>query len=192
MSKIYIFFLILAATLSINAIEIFTAKNYYTNEETIQLFWVDNTDNVDSLQIAGKSFTAKDIKSYRKSIRAIEIAIDKVQQQEDVVVYKGNEVETIQVEIKKLPHKLNAVKMDRIRGCVIADDMIYMPSGFYTYSPVQPFLLEDEVVRGFNMVSPYQKILPKTRKQRLDYLNQAHNLGMKVNYNLLSVAGGEE
>ena len=46
------------------------------------------------------------------------------------------------------------------------------------------------MVKGFNMMSPYQKIEGKTREERKAYLDRAAELGMKVHYNLLSVSGG--
>jgi hypothetical protein len=40
------------------------------------------------------------------------------------------------------------------------------------------------------MISPYQKILPGTLRERIAYMDRCAQLGMKVNYNLLSVTGG--
>ncbi len=92
--------------------------------------------------------------------------------------------------LKKLPPRLNEVKTDRLHGTLIVGGLPFIPFGFYTYSPVQPTLPEEEVVRGFNMMSPYQKITDKTFKERKAYMDRCAALGMKVNYNLLSVAGG--
>jgi hypothetical protein len=92
--------------------------------------------------------------------------------------------------LKKLPPRLNGVKTDRLHGTLIVGGLPFIPFGFYTYSPVQPTLPEEEVVRGFNMMSPYQKITDKTFKERKAYMDRCAALGMKVNYNLLSVAGG--
>ncbi len=98
---------------------------------------------------------------------------------------------TVNVNLVKLESKNNSVKIDYLTGEVItADDMPFMPCGFYCYSPIQPTLLEEEVVKGFNLYSPYQKVLPETRAERIAYMDRAAELGMKVNYNLLSVAGG--
>ncbi len=49
---------------------------------------------------------------------------------------------------------------------------------------------EEEVVRGFNLMSPYQKIEPETFEERKAYMDRCAELGMKVHYNLLSVSGG--
>ena len=46
------------------------------------------------------------------------------------------------------------------------------------------------MVKGFNLISPYQKILPETLSERKAYMDRCAELGMKVHYNLLSVSGG--
>jgi hypothetical protein len=89
-----------------------------------------------------------------------------------------------------LPHKPNEVKTDRLTGGLVVNGRQFFPFGFYCYSPVYPTLPEEEVVRGFNMISPYQKILPETLSERKAYMDRCAELGMKVNYNLLSVSGG--
>jgi hypothetical protein len=89
-----------------------------------------------------------------------------------------------------LPHKANEVKTDRVTGGLIVNNRQFFPFGFYCYSPVYPTLPEEEAVRGFNMISPYQKILPGTLNERKAYMDRCAQLGMKVHYNLLSVCGG--
>jgi hypothetical protein len=86
--------------------------------------------------------------------------------------------------------KPNEVKTDRLTGGLIVNRLPFFPFGFYCYSPVYPTLPEEEIVRGFNMMSPYQKILPETLNERKAYMDRCAELGMKVHYNLLSVAGG--
>jgi hypothetical protein len=89
-----------------------------------------------------------------------------------------------------LPYKSNEVKTDRLTGGLIVNKLPFFPFGFYCYSPVYPSLPEEEVVKGFNMISPYQKILPETMNERKAYMDRCAELGMKVHYNLLSVSGG--
>jgi hypothetical protein len=89
-----------------------------------------------------------------------------------------------------LAHKTNEVKTDLYTGGLIVNGLPFFPFGFYCYSPVYPTLPEEEVVKGFNMISPYQKILPETLQERKSYMDRCGQLGMKVNYNLLSVSGG--
>jgi hypothetical protein len=40
------------------------------------------------------------------------------------------------------------------------------------------------------MMSPYQRILPETFNERKAYMDRCAQLGIKVQYNLLSVSGG--
>ena len=89
-----------------------------------------------------------------------------------------------------LPFRHNEVKTDRLTGGLITGERIMFPFGFYCYSPVQPELPEQEMVKGFNMISPYQKIIPETLKDRKAYMDRCAMLGMRVHYNLLSVSGG--
>ena len=89
-----------------------------------------------------------------------------------------------------LAPRQNEVKTDRLTGGLIVDRRIFFPFGFYCYSPVYPTLPEEEAVMGFNMMSPYQKILPETFNERKAYMDRCAQLGMKVHYNLLSVSGG--
>ena len=89
-----------------------------------------------------------------------------------------------------LSYKSNEVKTDRLTGSLIVNKLPFFPFGFYCYSPVYPTLPEEEIIKGFNMISPYQKIVPETINERKAYMDRCAELGMKVNYNLLSVSGG--
>ncbi|MGD0341836.1 MAG: hypothetical protein ABSA76_09045 [Bacteroidales bacterium] len=95
-----------------------------------------------------------------------------------------------EADLLVLDYKPNEVKTDRLTGGLIVNKRQFFPFGFYCYSPVYPTLPEDEAVRGFNLISPYQKIMPETIKERKAYMDRCAELGMKVNYNLLSVSGG--
>jgi len=89
-----------------------------------------------------------------------------------------------------LTYKPNEVKTDRLTGGLIVNKRQFFPFGFYCYSPVYPTLPEEEFVKGFNMISPYQKIQSETLAERKAYMDRCAELGMKVHYNLLSVSGG--
>jgi hypothetical protein len=89
-----------------------------------------------------------------------------------------------------LYYKRNEVKTDRFTGGLIVNKKLFFPFGFYCYSPVYPTLPEEEAVKGFNLMSPYQRILPETFNERKAYMDRCAQLGMKVHYNLLSVSGG--
>lgn len=99
-------------------------------------------------------------------------------------------VDSGELEIIKRRPKDNGVKMDRLTGALVCEKLPFVPFGFYTYSPVQDGLIAEEVTSGFNMMSPYQSITKKGREARKKYMDRCAQVGMKVNYNLLSVAGG--
>lgn len=98
--------------------------------------------------------------------------------------------DTLHVPVTKWSPKFNEVKIDRATGGLIVEGLPFFPFGFYCYSPVQPTLAEEEVVKGFNVMSPYQRIERRSRRARRRYMDRCAELGMKVHYNLLSVAGG--
>jgi hypothetical protein len=89
-----------------------------------------------------------------------------------------------------LSYKANEVKTDRLTGGMIVNRRQFFPFGFYCYSPISPTLPEEEVVKGFNMISPYQTILPETLAERKAYMDRCAELGIKVHYNLISLSGG--
>lgn len=89
-----------------------------------------------------------------------------------------------------LPYKSNEVKTDRLTGGLIVNKLPFFAFGFYTYSPVDPALPGEEIIKGFNMISPYQKIMPETFAERKAYMDRCAQIGMKVHYNILSVSGG--
>lgn len=84
----------------------------------------------------------------------------------------------------------NEVKVDRLTGGLVTDGLPFIPVGFYCSWPLEPAFPEEEVVKGFNLISPYWKIDKKGKKERMRFMDRCAGLGMKVNYNLCSVAGG--
>jgi hypothetical protein len=108
------------------------------------------------------------------------------------IIISGRQEQTFQLscDLVILHHKPNEVKTDRLTGGLIVNNRPFFPVGFYCYSPVHPSLPEEEVVRGFNVISPYQKIMPETIDERKAYMDRCAQLGMKVHYNLISVSGG--
>ena len=107
-----------------------------------------------------------------------------------LIKYSDNSPMEATGDLTILQYKRNEVKIDRLTGGLIVDKKLFFPFGFYCYSPVQATLPEEEIVNGFNMISPYQKILPQTLDERKAYMDRCAELGMKVHYNLLSVSGG--
>lgn len=130
----------------------------------------------------------------KNSLNHVEFPLDELNPGKNTLkLFIKNNIDTIigiNVNILRLEPKLNEVKIDHATGGLIVDDLPFFPFGFYCYWPVQPTLPEEEFVKGFNMISPYQEILSKTLEERKNYMDRCAQLGMKVHYNLLSLAGG--
>ncbi len=109
---------------------------------------------------------------------------------EAIISISGNRAIQYRIltNITKLLYKINEVKTDRLTGAVIVNRKPQFPFGFYCYSPVSPTIQEEEIVRGFNMISPYQKIHPNTISERRAYMDRCAELGMKVHYSLITVS----
>lgn len=106
------------------------------------------------------------------------------------VIRRENSSHSATASFVRLEYKSNEVKADNLTGGLIVNKRQFFPFGFYCYSPLHPTMPEEEVIRGFNMMSPYQKINYETLNDRKAYMDRCAELGMKVNYNLLSVSGG--
>jgi hypothetical protein len=104
------------------------------------------------------------------------------------VLHVGGEQRRLTACVAKLPPKANAVQIDRVSGGLIVDGLPLFPFGFYNYWPVQPTLAEEEVVKGFNLMSPYHGNEPESLGARRQYLDRAAQLGMKVHYHINSIA----
>lgn len=165
--------------------------NYFT-EENRQAEIIVTGNLTPSLSIGGKTVALTPTDTSRSDESRATVygfPVTELQQGDNVVqVTVGDS--TYPVEITRLPAKENGVQIDYLTGVVHTGGLPFIPSGFYCYSPVQPTLAEEEVVRGMNLMSPYQNIGGQPRKERIAYLDRAAKLGMRVNYNLLSIAGG--
>ncbi len=89
--------------------------------------------------------------------------------------------------IRKAPPKANEVKIDNVSRSLIAGGLPFVPFGYYTYYPLTDGVMDGEVVRGFNLFSPYhggphegEKFAPI-----LAYLDRCAQIGMRVNYHLM-------
>lgn len=105
------------------------------------------------------------------------------------ITVAGKTTELQSVLVKLLP-KSNGVQIDRLTGKLIVNGLPWFPFGFYCYSPVPATLAEEEAVKGFNLMSPYQSIDPRTIRDREIYMDRCARLGMRVHYQLISMAGG--
>jgi hypothetical protein len=172
--------------------------DYYTNEKVgeILVFVPErlkgrkiNIDLVFEYDILNKSFPAAS-----GGVSTVPFPMDRLrtgQNEITVSFYEDDKwVDSRKVWVTVRPHHDNAVKVDFATGGLSVEGMPYFPFGFFSYFPLQPNLADEEVVNGFNLISPYQKIEKKSIKERKAYMDRCAALGMKVNYNLCSVAGG--
>ncbi|MCD6347526.1 MAG: beta-galactosidase [Bacteroidales bacterium] len=174
-----------------------TRLSYYTNEEEAEALLVVPEDKLEqkvsiTLSLNGKLLFKGDTIPHERILRfPIQLKIVSEKKAKLVAWIEGADLNKEIVSfLYKLPAKSNGVQIDRLTGGLLTNGLPYYPFGFYCYSPVQPTLAEEEVVRGFNMMSPYQRIEYITMADRKAYLDRCAQLGMRVHYNLLSVAGG--
>jgi hypothetical protein len=104
------------------------------------------------------------------------------------VVTRSGELTELKSELVVLLPKPNGVRIDRLTGKLIVNGLPWFPFGFYCYSPVQSSLAEEEAVKGFNLMSPYQNIDPRTIRDREIYMDRCARMGMKVHYQLTYLA----
>lgn len=186
MKKLTVFILVLFGIITLQAeLKLFTRQNYYTNETGAELV-VDATSESDTLFLnlpgIDKTIFPGQLNFISLNLLPYEIGIN----DNDCII--GTTKYTFKLIM--LEPKPNEVKIDRVTKGLIVNDLPFIPFGFYCYSPVQPTLAEEEIVKGFNIISPYQQILPETFEARKAYMDRCADLGMKVHYNLCSVAGG--
>ncbi|MCK4569620.1 MAG: chitobiase/beta-hexosaminidase C-terminal domain-containing protein [Bacteroidales bacterium] len=172
--------------------------DYYTTEKTVEIaVWIPASKSELSVTVdivfefdhlrKGDKVTAGQINIFDFPMDGFHTGNNEV-----TVSYNenGKWVGSDKVNIMIREDRYNAVKIDRVSGGLIVEGLPFIPFGFYNYSPVQAGLAEEEVVKGFNMMSPYQTNEGKTLKERKAYMDRCAAVGMKVNYNVLSLAGG--
>lgn len=186
--------LLVFTPLQASEIQAISRFNYYTSESSGEIIVYLPEDQVQTGLEASLWFKGKIIGQKKQLISGLNLLPFPLTSLElgdnDIICkyYLNNEEhgsENIKVQI--LAPKYNMVKIDRANSGLIVDGLPFFPFGFYCYSPVQPTLAEEEVVKGFNMMSPYQEISDKTRNERRKYMDRCAQLGMKVHYNLLSI-----
>ncbi len=89
--------------------------------------------------------------------------------------------------LRKAPPKPNEVKVDNVSRGLIADGLPFVPFGYYTYYPLAPGVMDEEVVRGFNLFSPYHggPHSAEDLEPIREYMDHCAEVGMKVNYHVM-------
>ncbi|MCU0473226.1 MAG: hypothetical protein MUC93_07650 [Bacteroidales bacterium] len=181
-----------------NTFRIFTRSSFYSTERAGEMLLHIPQNHIYNnltvlLKINNDSATSWVGKPVKRIVR-IPLALNLQPGNYQIIAYisvPGSKLKyTASSSLTILKYKPNEVKTDRLTGGLIVNKRLFFPFGFYCYSPVYPTLPEEEVVKGFNMISPYQKILPETLMERKAYMDRCAELGMKVHFNLLSVSGG--
>ncbi len=187
-------FLLIYNPLGASGVQAISRFNYYTSESSGEVIIYLPDEQVQKGLEAILFFKSKIIGQKKQLISGLNLLpfpLTSLELGENDIIckyYLNNEEhgsEKINVQI--LPPKYNEVKIDRANSGLIVDGLPFFPFGFYCYSPVQATLAEEEIVKGFNMMSPYQEISDKTRNERRKYMDRCAQLGMKVHYNLLSI-----
>jgi hypothetical protein len=191
--------LIVAFAISLQAqeVKLNTRYSYFTTEKQAEvLFVLPGADPVRPVKISVDLnnqlvFTTDTIAA--NSLLTMRIPIDKAIVGSNLIsariTLEGKTI-SLKSELVKLLPKSNGVRIDRLTGKLIVNGLPYFPFGFYCYSPVSPTIAEEEVVKGFNLMSPYQTVDPRTLADRQTYMDRCARLGMKVHYQLISIAGG--
>jgi len=190
---------LLVASADADELEVLASRSFYTHERIGELILVTDPDWLATSGAAAQVLLGDEVlvagvfPEYDRRLTVPFPLVNLPQGDSRVtcrLLARGVELARATATVTRLPHRPNAVKIDRIGGGLIVDDLPFFPVGFYCYSPVQPGLPEEEVVRGFNTISPFQSNDPETLDERRAYMDRCAELGMKVHYQLLSVAGG--
>ena len=188
----------LSAAIASARIEVIADRSFYTDEATGQLILTRKEPLTDAdlraTILLGDRVLAEDVVPLRGRRLTVPFPLRDVPMGDSRITclleVAGEEMVRAEVVITRLKPQRNEVKIDRISGGLIVDGLPFFPFGFYCYSPVQPTLAEEEVTRGFNLMSPYQSNDPAGLEERRQYMDRCAELGMKVHYQLLRVAGG--
>lgn len=105
------------------------------------------------------------------------------------VLLKNGQRITQSIEITRLEPKPNEVKIDRITGGLLVNQLPFFPFGFYASSPVGD-IAQQEVYNAMNLIGVYQTNDDETLAERKAYMDECARLGMKVNYGVNGLVGG--
>ncbi len=200
MRSLYLWLLaVLLAAAPVNAYQTLSSLSYYMAEAEAVLLFVDLPEDLEATGLPADVSTAGGTLVRNAVVRRGRLpwvafpTRDLPLGDSRVEVHlraEGHHLGSASTTVRRLPTKANAVQIDRLSGGLIVGDLPFFPFGFYCYSPVQPTLAEEETVRGFNLMSPYQSNDPAGVDERRRYMDRAAEMGMKVHYQLLSVSGG--
>jgi len=90
-------------------------------------------------------------------------------------------------QLRKAAPKANEVKIDNLTRGLVVDGLPFLPFGYYAYYPLAEGVMDEEVVRGFTLFSPYHggPHVGDTLKAVKKYMDRCAAIGMKVNFHLM-------
>ena len=172
-------------------------RSFYTSEKAGRLLLIASHDSLTRAGLTAEVLAGESVIGARQHIArdrrvTAGFSLAALPQRQSRVTCRllldGAEIARAAALVIRLPPRPNAVKIDRISGGLLVDDLPFIPVGFFSHWPLQPSLAENEVVRGFNLISPYQPNDIATVAQRRAYMDRCAALGMKVNYHLQNAA----
>ncbi|MFC2124076.1 chitobiase/beta-hexosaminidase C-terminal domain-containing protein [Bacteroidota bacterium] len=176
-------------------VKVFSKLNYYTSEETGQIVIKSGDAYMDkgySLELFHEDESLGRIENINKPVTLLDFNLAKIHSGTHMLICRlfrdGEKTGEFYAEVVKLAHKANEVKINLLTGGLIADGLPFFPFGFYCSSPVGD-LSQQEVVSGFNLIAPYQRITDETLHERKEYMDRAAELGLKVHYALNGLVG---
>ena len=171
-------------------IKVTSRMNYYTNEQKAEIIaFLPEGEATATIDQDNRSYPLK----AGANLLSVDIARLKMGSNTWKVTIRQNGVDTsYPVELVRLAQKPNEVKIDRMTGNLLVDGWQWLPVGFYSSLNGANFdFLRSEVTQGINLYSPYHNITDDNRADRMAYLDLCAQLGIKVNYNVCSLAGSQ-
>ncbi len=194
--KSHLSFLIIALFLvnsaQLQSIELISRYSYYTHEtEATIIIWGEDIQKVESIS-SHQNKSVLRITEHQQERLLVEfpiadLAVGTHKLKLQVKKSDGSQMKQ-SVEIIKLQSTLNEVKVDRLTGGLIVDDLPFFPFGFYTGFPVGDVITE-EAYNRMNLIGVYQKNDQETLDKRKAYMDLCASLGMKVNYHVNGLVG---
>lgn len=173
-------------------VKVISRMSYYTNEAKAEiLVCLPEEENVPYTVAEWEGNKV----ALHKGVNVLSIPMSSLKKGNNtcaVELKSETETEQYPVEVLCLPAKANEVKIDRLTGALRVEGWQWMPVGFYSSLNGRNFdFLRSEVTQGINLYSPYHNITEDNRADRMAYLDLCAQLGIKVNYNVCSLAGSQ-
>lgn len=183
-------FLFLTATMQAEGVKVVSRMSYYTTEKQAEvLIYLPEGEATATVEGMTSPQTLK------SGVNLLPIDLQSLATGDNlrnVKILNNGKEESFTVNLQRLQPKQNEVKIDRLTGGLLVDGLPWLPVGFYSSLKNHNFeFLKSEVTQGINLYSPYQGITDDNREARMAYLDLCAQLGIKVNYNICSLAGSQ-